>query len=115
MPVYDYLCARCGPFTDMRPMAHCDRPHGCPKCGRKAPRAYLSAPYCAAMPAERALAHATNERSANAPQRLSDMKAGTKAQSKAHGRGCGCCKPLRPANGGDVRGFPSKRPWMISH
>jgi putative FmdB family regulatory protein len=111
MPIYDYVCVRCGPFTDMRPMADCDRPNGCPKCGRKAPRAYLTAPYCAAMPAERRLAHATNERSASAPQRLSDMKTG----AKAHGRSCGCCKPLHPAKSKSVRGFPDKRPWMISH
>ena len=115
MPVYDYLCVRCGPFTDMRPMADCDRPHACPKCGRKAPRAYLTAPYCTALPAERRLAHATNERSASAPQRLSDMTAGAKAQGKGHGRGCGCCKPLRPGKRATVKGFAAKRPWMISH
>ena len=56
MPVYDYLCRRCGPFTDMRPMADCDLPSACPGCGRKAPRAFLTAPYCAAMSAERRLA-----------------------------------------------------------
>jgi putative FmdB family regulatory protein len=115
MPIYDYLCVRCGPFTDMRPMADCDRPNGCPKCGRKAPRAYLTAPYCAAMPAERVQAHANNERSAAAPQRLSDMKAGAKTLHKGHGHGCGCCKSLRPANSAIVRSFRGKRPWMISH
>ena len=35
MPVYDYLCARCGPFTEMRPMAECDLPHKCPECGEE--------------------------------------------------------------------------------
>ena len=25
MPVYDYLCGRCGAFTAMRPMAECER------------------------------------------------------------------------------------------
>ena len=24
MPVYDYLCDRCGPFTEMKPMAEAD-------------------------------------------------------------------------------------------
>ena len=115
MPIYDYLCVRCGPFTDMRPMADCDRPNGCPNCGRKAERAYLTAPYCAAMPAESRLAHATNERSAAAPQRLSELKAGAKTQRKGHERGCGCCKPLRPTNSTAAKGFRAKRPWMISH
>ena len=27
MPVYEYLCNECGPFTDMRPMAECDASH----------------------------------------------------------------------------------------
>src|SRR5271157_6606695 len=64
MPVYDYQCTRCGPFTDMRPMAEADRSHQCPTCGADAPRAYLTAPYLAAMSRERRLAHAANERSA---------------------------------------------------
>ena len=32
MPVYEYLCNDCGPFTDMRPMAECDDPQDCPRC-----------------------------------------------------------------------------------
>ena len=111
MPVYDYLCDRCGPFTDMRPMAKCDRPNTCPQCGNKAPRALLTAPYFAGMSAERRLAHATNERSASAPTALSSLK-GT------HGAGCSCCgaKPLRPSKRRDgMKGFPASRPWMISH
>ena len=29
MPIYEYLCNDCGPFTDMRPMAECDLPQDC--------------------------------------------------------------------------------------
>ena len=116
MPVYDYQCTRCGPFTDMRPMAEADRSHECPRCGENAPRAYLTAPYLAAMSRERRLAHATNEQSASAPRTLSG--------SKAHGAGCSCCaaKPLRPSaqrrtgkKGAETKGFPTRRPWMLSH
>jgi putative FmdB family regulatory protein len=117
MPVYDYLCGRCGPFSETRPMAECDLPGECPHCGNEAPRAFLTAPYYAAMSAERRLAFATNERSASAPQVLSTLKG-------AHGSGCGCCsgKSLRynkrSAKGvvdGAAKSFPSRRPWMISH
>jgi putative FmdB family regulatory protein len=116
MPVYDYLCTQCGPFTEMRPMAEADRSHECPVCGEDAPRAYLTAPYLAAMSQERRLAHATNERSASAPLKLSG--------AKAHAAGCSCCssKPLRlkeqrrtGTKGREVKGFPARRPWMISH
>jgi putative FmdB family regulatory protein len=116
MPVYDYLCPRCGPFTRMRPMADCDLPHECPRCACEAPRAFLTAPYCATLSAERRLAHATNERSAAAPRLLSATKG-------AHGAGCGCCtgkppdKTKRGKNGtkNGVKSFPASRPGMISH
>jgi putative FmdB family regulatory protein len=112
MPVYDYLCERCGPFTEMRPMAHYELPHGCPVCGFEAPRVILSAPHFSGLSAERRLAHATNERSANAPRSASELRA-------KHGAGCGCCSGKssrslkRDRNG--KKSFPYGRPWMISH
>ncbi|MGC1349106.1 MAG: zinc ribbon domain-containing protein [Xanthobacteraceae bacterium] len=114
MPVYDYLCARCGSFTEMRPMAECDVSHKCPQCGRKAPRAFLTAPYFASMSADRRLAHATNERSASAPRAY--------ASSGKHGPGCRCCRHAMPAqhvsgrtNRTNAKSFPARGPWMISH
>lgn len=116
MPVYDYLCDRCGSFTDMRPMAESDLPRECPLCGKDAPRAFLTAPYLAAMSTERRLAHSTNERSASSPRVLS-------ASKTAHGGGCSCCsgkslryeKSARGGAGSTTKGFPARRPWMISH
>ena len=114
MPVYDYLCSGLRPVHrhaadgGMR-CAACSAP----SCGALAPRAFLTAPYFSCMSAERRLAHATNERSAHAPQRSGDMKA-------KHGAGCGCCggqlsirKTKRGKDG--AKSFPSSRPWMISH
>ena len=112
MPVYDYECGRCGPFTVMRPMAECDLPSDCPDCGAEAPRAFLTAPFFAAMSSSRRAAFAANERSAHAPQQLSRM-------DRRHGAGCGCCAPKssraakRGRNG--AKSFPSSRPWMLSH
>ena len=112
MPVYDYLCAACGPFTEMRPMAEFELPFDCPSCGREAQRAYLTAPRLSGMSAERRLAHATNERSANQPSTFSSMK-------KSHGAGCACCsgKSSRMTRRGTSgsKSFPTSRPWMISH
>lgn len=111
MPVYDYLCDDCGPFTVMRPMAECDAPHDCPDCGGVAPRAFLTAPYFAAMDAGRRQAFATNEQSAHAPRSLSKSQ---------HGAGCSCCsgtssmRYTRKHKDGS-KSFPTKRPWMISH
>jgi putative FmdB family regulatory protein len=115
MPVYEYLCDACGPFTAIRPMAEYDMPQPCPDCRRKAPRVLLTAPNFSTMSSTVRLAHATNERSASAPSTLSSLKA-------AHGSGCSCCsgsfgkksrKTARGKNG--AKSFPGSRPWMISH
>jgi putative FmdB family regulatory protein len=112
MPVYEYRCNDCGPFTQMRPMAECELPSECPACGAGAPRVILTAPHCTTMSAQTRLAHATNERSAHAPRTLSSLKGG-------HGAGCGCCSTrpsrlVRRGKGGS-KSFPTSRPWMISH
>ncbi|WP_375410648.1 FmdB family zinc ribbon protein, partial [uncultured Methylobacterium sp.] len=39
MPVYDYACETCGPFTVLRPMAQFRDPHDCPDCGSSCGRA----------------------------------------------------------------------------
>ncbi len=105
MPVYDYACAACGPFTVLRPMAQFQDPHDCPGCGAASGRAFLTAPNLASMDPGRRKAHATNERSRHAPRK-----------SSGHGAGCGCCsgaaKATRPAA---AKSFPNARPWMISH
>ena len=89
MPVYEYLCNDCGPFTDMRPMAECDAPQDCPRCEGESPRVILTAPNFFCMPSDKRKAHATNERSANAPKTVGEYKA-------SHGPGCGCCS-TRPS------------------
>ena len=68
MPVYEYLCNDCGPFTDMRPMAECDAPQDCPQCESESPRVILTAPAFFCMPSDKRKAHATNERSAQRAQ-----------------------------------------------
>jgi len=113
MPVYDYECESCGAFTRMRPMAECELTSDCPRCGADAPRAFLTAPYFSGMSSERRLAHAINECSAHAPQRLAERAA------QQHGAGCGCCqkRPARKVQRGKsgAKSFPSARPWMLSH
>lgn len=112
MPVYEYLCSDCGPFTAMRPMGECDLANDCPDCGAVAPRVIMTAPRLSTLSTARRIASATNERSAHAPRTLSEMKA-------AHGSGCGCCAgklspSLKRAKDGS-KSFPTKRPWMLSH
>ena len=112
MPVYEYLCNECGPFTDMRPMSECDDPQACPRCATSAPRVILTAPNFFSMPSDKRKAIAVNEGSAHAPKTLAEYK-------DSHGPGCGCCstKPsrlMRKTKSG-AKSFPTARPWMISH
>ena len=110
MPVYDYACDSCGPFTVLRPMAQFQDPHDCPDCGTSCRRAFLTAPRLASMDAGTRAAHATNERSRHEPRRVS-----------AHGAGCGCCSPKSASKTSAsktpaaAKSFPNARPWMISH
>jgi putative FmdB family regulatory protein len=113
MPVYEYLCNDCGPFTDMRPMSECDDPQDCPQCDSSSPRVMLTAPNFFCMPSDRRTAIAANERSAHAPKTLAEYKA-------SHGPGCGCCSGKKPTRAvaktkSGAKSFPTARPWMISH
>ena len=112
MPVYEYLCDSCGPFTSLRPMAEYEAPHECPECGLQAPRVLMTAPNLASMNPQRRVAIAINERSAHAPISLAEMK-------NKHGSGCACCngKSMRYVrrDKSGAKSFPASRPWMISH
>lgn len=104
MPVYDYDCDACGPFTALRPMAECRDPCVCAACGAAAPRAILSAPSLAGMDPARRRALASNERDATSQR----------PAKAAHPAGCGCCVRRWPipsalsSNGGRV--FSSSGP-----
>src|SRR5215831_18507533 len=81
MPTYEYMCKKCGPFTQLRAMAECELPSACPECGARAPRVLLTAPGCLTMSAEGRQAGAKFER-------LTD---GLHDPGKLHGPGCSCC------------------------
>jgi putative FmdB family regulatory protein len=108
MPIYEYGCDDCGPFTMLRPMADYATPQQCPECGVAAPRVMLTVPSIAGMSSSRRAAFATNERSAHEPRLAS--------ATGAHRPGCGCCAPAKRADRpAAAKGFPAQRPWMISH
>jgi len=117
MPLYDYVCAGCGPFEALAPMNRYAEPCDCPVCGSAAPRALLTAPRLAVMDGVRRRAFETNERSRHAPTH-STAEGRALGRASGHVPGCSCCsgtktKASTAANG--AKAFPSKRPWMISH
>ena len=46
MPMYDYNCADCGDFRELRPMMESSLPQACPECGEASNR-MISAPFLA--------------------------------------------------------------------
>jgi putative FmdB family regulatory protein len=111
MPVYDYDCQDCGPFSELRPMDESRSPAACPGCGSVVPRAYLAAPRLALLSAEVSHAYAVNERSAHEP---------TIGGGHRHSPTCGCSRGsnaavARGGGSGIAKSFPNRRPWMISH
>ena len=110
MPLYEYQCDDCGPFEARAPMAECARSAACPKCSAPARRVLLTAPRIAGMSAHRREAHELNERSADSPKRGAPHQF-DRPDRQARQTGDGPRKPDR--NG--AKGFPGRRPWMISH
>ena len=103
MPIYDYECAACGPFTAMRPMVQFRDPCACPECGSGASRTFLRAPPIAGMDPTRRTVLASPERGAN----------GRGLAKAAHPAGCGCCmrrSPIPSALSSTGRVFSSSGP-----
>jgi putative FmdB family regulatory protein len=116
MPTYDYACARCGGFDALRSLGKRNEPMACPGCAALSPRVFASAPRLALLDGGTRSAIETNERARHEP-----MSSREHHVRLRHPAGCGCCSSsstkrgatLTAANGN--KGFPGKRPWMISH
>ncbi|HVY69354.1 MAG TPA: zinc ribbon domain-containing protein [Verrucomicrobiae bacterium] len=116
MPLYEYLCADCGPFTAQRVVADRDLSAACPDCGQSGERA-ISLPNLSLMPASRRSAHARNEKSCHEPAVVTRHRCGS---------GCGCGKPASqdalkkrrvevPKLGKFQTPRKKNRPWMLGH
>ncbi len=76
MPAYDYTCADCGVFTELRSMAEFSLPADCPHCGAQSPRLLIAAPSLTGL---------------RPPRWMTQAKAAQKAPPRLHSGGCGCC------------------------
>ena len=75
MPLYEYVCATCGPFAAMRPLAEFASPFDCPECGTASPRNLLASPALGG---------------AGGPAPVAGASA-----AAAHPGACACCRPSR--------------------
>ncbi|WP_305989038.1 zinc ribbon domain-containing protein [Roseibium sp. MMSF_3544] len=106
MPVYEYICNEHGPFEAVRPLADYASPCACPVCGSVSPRAMLTAPNVSGLSSERRVAHATNERAADSPKRLSSHGPGM-SKGRIGGR-----NTIHRPDG--TKQSAAARPWMLS-
>lgn len=74
MPTYDYACAQCGTFSELRRIADRDRGADCLKCGEAVTRVPLASPHVSGL-------SSLHER---------DTQDGRYARMR-HAAGCGCC------------------------
>jgi len=108
MPVYEYECQNCGPFTALRNLSLSGQPAACPTCGTVSPKVF-SVLNLRAMRTENRIAHERNERSAHAPH--------------VCGSGCshGYARPksrVEKESGKPILQYSTKRnrrPWMLGH
>lgn len=118
MPLYEYQCHDCGPFTAIRKMSESTSPAICAQCGAVSERV-ISAPHFALLGKAQRQAHETNERSAHEPKSVRRSSCGC---SGAH-----TCKPSKDttkagssgnqaqANGYQMQTKKTARPWMLGH
>ena len=100
MPLYEYICQDCGPFTEIEKMARASEPMPCPSCEQLAPRG-ISAPFLANMDPNNRVAHQRNELSSHEPK-----VGNVKKHDHSHGHGHSHRK---------AHGHKGSRPWMIGH
>ena len=100
MPLYEYICRDCGPFTEIEKMARASEPMPCPSCEQLAPRG-ISAPFLANMDPNNRVAHQRNEKSSHEPKVGKPTK-----HDHSHHHGHSHRK---------AHGHKGSRPWMIGH
>ena len=106
MPMYEYFCIKCGPFSEIRSMARWAAPADCPACGRPSERT-ISAPQIANMDPHNRIAHQRNEKSADEPMMVTKKKHDHAACGHSSGHG--------HSHPGHAHKHGPSRPWMIGH
>jgi putative FmdB family regulatory protein len=106
MPVYEYHCEECGPFTKLRGLDQSSQPANCPECGVSSPKIF-SVIHLRAMRPENRIAWERNERSAHAPHVCRSGCSHDRVKPKNRISGD------KPAMQASTK--RNSRPWMLGH
>jgi putative FmdB family regulatory protein len=108
MPVYEFECAKCGSFDEIRSLEQSRAAASCPYCGSSSPRVFSIVNLRSMNPTNR-IAHERNERSAHAPHVCGSGCSHSHAKSKPK---------VNPKTGKPALQYSTKqnsRPWMLGH
>ena len=108
MPIYEYRCDACGPFSKINKMENALKETECPYCGIGAKR-IISPPFVACMTAQNRKAWEKNEKSAHEPR----IKRRSCSCSGAHTCNSGSTEVKKPQLQQSKR--QHARPWMLGH
>ena len=107
MPLYEYECPQCGPFTAVRELAKSSHPAQCVQCGQEARKIFSIINFRTMAPRNR-VAHERNERSAHSPHICGSGC--NHHNSKVRRVGQSSDKPVLQSSTKRYR-----RPWMLGH
>lgn len=118
MPLYDYSCRTCGPFSDWRAMSEFDEPTRCPDCGEPSPRAVATP--ALGMDWQQKKAHSINEKSANEPRtvrrrRGDPMVHDVHTDLSRHREQKLARRHAHDHHHGNSHAHTSNHPWMVRH
>ena len=108
MPLYEFVCQNCGPFTALRNLALSSQPAACPTCGTLSPKVFPLI-HLRAMRPESRIAHERNERSMHAPHVCGSGCSPTHAKPKSRAKKSSEKPTLQYST------KPYSRPWMLGH
>ena len=114
MPLYEYRCNDCGPFTTLRKMSEASKPAFCDNCGGISSRV-ISVPHYALLGQSQRLAHERNEKSAHEPRTARRSSCGCTGGHTCSTKTEQVKKPEQPGNGFQMQTRKTARPWMLGH
>jgi len=121
MPLYEYECGSCGPFSALRKMSESSYPMHCESCGSESAR-IISVPYFALLAKAKKAAYELNEKSSHEPKSVKRSRCGcsgahtcqtTNAQN--HGNKESKSISNQQGNGFQMQTKRTARPWMLGH
>jgi putative FmdB family regulatory protein len=122
MPLYEYECGSCGPFSAIRKMSESSLSMQCESCGSESAR-IISVPYFALLAKAKKAAYELNEKSAHEPKSFKRSSCGcsgshtcqstTSQQTPLNKENKSNSTPQ--ANGFQMQTKRTARPWMLGH